>query len=93
LEIKPEKEREILHHITEAVIRLPTSASGFLRKAIWEYIMTKHPGKVDYGDFLIGIRKFINAGKMSNKEGFYNVHESIIDEFLENDPKIIGKKN
>ncbi len=86
-DIKPEKEREILQYITEAILHM-NSESGVLRKEIWQYIMDKYKERVDYCDFLLSIRRFINAGKMSSKEGFFSMHPSIIMEFLEKNPKM-----
>jgi hypothetical protein len=87
LELRPEKEREILQYITEAVLR-KNSETGVLRKDIWLYIMNMYKDRVDYADFLIAIKKFINAGKMSSKEGFFSMHPSIVVEFLEKNPKM-----
>jgi hypothetical protein len=64
------------------------SESGVLRKDIWQYIMDKYKERVDYCDFLLSIRRFMNAGKMTCKEGFFSMHPSIIKEFLEKNPKM-----
>jgi hypothetical protein len=83
----PIKEREILQYITEAVLH-KNSETGVLRKDIWLYILEKYKDRVDYCDFLLGIRKFMNAGKMTSKDGFFSMHPSIVVEFLEKNPKM-----
>lgn len=74
--------------ITEAVVH-DSNNVGSLRKSIWSYIYEKYKEKVDYAEFLIAIRRFINEGKMSNKDGFYSMHQAIITEF-QKDAKMLS---
>ena len=50
--------------------------------------MDKYKNRVEYCDFLLSIRKFLNAGKMTSEQGFFSMHPSIVVEFLENNPKM-----
>jgi hypothetical protein len=59
--------------ITEAVLK-DSKNSGTLRKIIWDYLMKKYPKEVDYTEFLVAIRRFVNEGKLINKDGFYSMH-------------------
>ncbi len=77
LDLRQDRMRPCLQMITEAVIH-SSNNNGSLRKDIWKYIMNKYQDKIDYAEFLIAIRKFINEGKMKNKDGFYSMHHAII---------------
>jgi hypothetical protein len=70
LDLRPDRVRPCLQMITEAVMH-DSNNMGSLRKAIWSYLYEKYKEKVDYAEFLIAIRRFINEGKMSNKDGIY----------------------
>ena len=50
--------------------------------------MDKYKNRVEYCDFLLSIRKFLNAGKMTTEQGFFSIHPQIVAEFLENNPKM-----
>lgn len=91
MELKPERVKPYLKMITEAVI-VTSANSGTLRKAIWDYLMKKYKNDVDYSEFLYAIRRFINEGKVTNKEGFYSVHPDVILEVKERNTPISALK-
>ena len=73
LDLKPEKVQVYLKMITEAVL-IDSQNNGTLRKNIWLYLMNNYQAEADYMDFLLAIRRFINEGKMTNKDGFFQMH-------------------
>ena len=73
LDLKPEKVQVYLKMITEAVL-IDSQNNGTLRKNIWLYLMKNYQAEADYMDFLLAIRRFINEGKMTNKDGFFQMH-------------------
>ena len=69
--------RPYLSYLTEAVLS-DSKNKGSLRKNIWLYLMKKYENDVDYQEFLIAIRKFMNDGKMFNREGELSMHPEVI---------------
>ena len=80
VDLKPEKVHPYLKYITGAII-YDSHNKGSLRKNIWLYLMKKHGNDVDYQEFLVAIRKFMNDGKMFNNEGEFSMHPEVIKEF------------
>jgi hypothetical protein len=84
IDLKPENYVPYLKMITESII-ISSGNVGSLRKDMWSYLMKKYTtDHIDYGQFLLAIRKFMNEGRMTNKEGFYTMHPEVIIEFNKN---------
>lgn len=71
-ELKPEKVKPYLKLITEAIVQINNN-KGSLRKDIWAYLNQKYQDSIDYRDFLLACRKFINEGKLINNIGIYSL--------------------
>lgn len=85
LELKPDKIKFYLKLLTEAIL-VKSENEGSLRKDIWDYLYKKYNDGVDYRDFLLAIRKFLQEGKMLNNEGIFSMHPDVIQEFKEKKP-------
>jgi hypothetical protein len=84
LDLKLENYEPYLKMITESII-MTSRNDGSLRKDMWTYLMGKYSlENIDYGQFLLAIRKFMNEGRMTNKNGFYSMHGEVISEFAKN---------
>ena len=84
LDLKLENYEPYLKMITESII-MTSKNSGSLRKDMWAYLMGKYSlDSIDYGQFLLAIRKFMNEGRMTNKNGCYSMHSEVISEFSMN---------
>ncbi len=67
-----------LKMITESIV-ITSHNVGSLRKDMWNYLMNKYPPEsLDYGQFLLAIRKFMNQGRMTNKSGLYSMHGEVL---------------
>ena len=67
-----------LKMITESIV-ITSHNVGSLRKDMWNYLMNKYaPESLDYGQFLLAIRKFMNQGRMTNKSGLYSMHGEVL---------------
>ncbi len=73
LDLPPEKEKPYLKLMTEACVFL-NSNTGNLRRDIWDYLNKKYTSSIDYRDFLLAVKKFIDSGKLINREGIYFLH-------------------
>jgi hypothetical protein len=84
LDLLPDNYGPYLKMITESIV-ITSHNAGSLRKDMWNHLMKKYPAEcIDYGQFLLAIRKFMNQGRMSNKNGFYSMHEEVLSEFSKN---------
>ena len=80
VDLRPERVQPYLRDRTTAVIK-DSKNKGSLRKNIWLYLMEHFGGDVDYQEFLVAIRRFMNDGKMYSKEGEFWMHPEVIREF------------
>lgn len=79
-DLRPERVQPYLRYLTTAIIK-DSKNKGSLRKNIWLYLMDHFGGDVDYQEFLVAIRRFMNDGKMYSKEGEFTMHPEVIREF------------
>ncbi len=78
LDLLPDNYEPYLKMITESIV-ITSHNTGSLRKDMWSYLMNKYqPETLDYGQFLLAIRKFMNQGRMTNKSGLYSMHEEVL---------------
>jgi len=80
VDLRPERVQPYLRYLTKAIIA-DSKNKGSLRKNIWLYLMNHFGGDVDYQEFLVAIRRFMNDGKMYSKEGEFWMHPEVIREF------------
>ena len=72
-ELKPEQVGSYLKMITAAILE-DSHNKGSLRKAIWLYLIKHYSKAVDYTEFLFAIKRFINDGKIINRDGIFTIH-------------------
>jgi hypothetical protein len=78
LDLLPDNYEPYLKMITESIV-ITSHNAGSLRKDMWNYLMNKYaPESLDYGQFLLAIRKFMNQGRMTNKSGLYSMHGEVL---------------
>ena len=70
MELNPSKVKPYLKLITEASVAL-NGNKGSLRKDIWDYLNKKYAKSIDYRDFLLAMKKFLNEGKIMGNEGVF----------------------
>jgi hypothetical protein len=83
LDLLPENYEPYLKMITESIV-ITSHNDGSLRKDMWSYLMNKYSADIDYGQFLLAIRKFMNQGRMTNKNGYHSMHDEVLTEFSKN---------